>query len=394
MNDPHGLVFADGMYHAFFQYVPRDTAWQSDLHWGHAISRDAVQWHHRGSALVPADGEVGCWSGSLVIAEQPTIFYTNPSTDDWGRGQIVRAIGSADLSTWTHDGVVIDGQPEDRFRDFRDPQVRRSENGWTMVVGAGIREDGGCVLQYSSADLRSWTYDGVIASAAYEPDATLNLGNVWECPQFLNIGGTWVLMISAMVAGEKYQRQLYALGDYDGRVFTPRKWGDYGHGDLPYATTTFMDADGVPSAMSWLRETPETLPEGSPWAGAQSIVHHLRIEGDKLLAPFHPNLDAVLPAAPINSTADVDFGTAVRFLGDARGTIMLRDAAHAVKIVFDTQRVTVFCDDQSVLDARCDDPTSLDLVADADWLEFVCGNVEGIFVAKIPPLGVGSISNT
>ena len=51
MNDPHGLVYANGEYHAFFQYVPHDTKWQSDLHWGHAVSRDAVRWTDRGSAL-------------------------------------------------------------------------------------------------------------------------------------------------------------------------------------------------------------------------------------------------------------------------------------------------------------------------------------------------------
>ena len=401
MNDPHGLVYVNGTYHAFFQYVPRETKWHSDLHWGHATSPDAVRWTSHGSALFPGDGEIGCWSGSLVLAEQPTIFYTNPTNAiDWGRGQVVRAFGSADLATWTRDGVVVNGQPEERFRDFRDPQVRRSEHGWTMVVGAGIRDFGGCVLQFSSTDLQTWDYDGVLASAAYEPAAPLNLGSVWECPQFLNVDGTWVLMISAMVPtdqiepGDQYVRQIYAIGDYDGRVFTPRVWGDYGHGNLPYATTTFTDENGVPSAMSWLRELPETLPAGSPWAGAQSIVHHLHVTDDKLLAPFHPNLDTVLPAAPIDGTADADFGTAARFRGDARGTIVLRDATHVVEIGFAAQRVTVSCDGQRVLDATCADPTSIDLVVDADWLEFVCGNVEGIFVAKIPELHVGTISHT
>ena len=392
MNDPHGLVHVNGEYHAFFQYVPRDTKWESDLHWGHAVSTDGVHWQDRGSALLPAAEDVGCWSGSLVIAEQPTIFYTNPTADDWGRGQIVRAVGSSDLSTWIRDGVVIDGQPEGRFRDFRDPQVRRSEHGWTMVVGAGIREFGGCVLQFSSADLQTWQYDGVLVSAAFEPTADLPLGDVWECPQFLNVDGTWVLMISAMVAGGDYFRQLYAIGDYDGRTFSPRVWGDFGHGDLAYATTTFTDAEGVPSTMSWFREVPETLPAGSPWAGAQSIVHHLRVADNTLLAPFHPNLDAALPAVQLDGFMNVNFERAVRFVTPARGGLTLRDSSHSVEIRFDEQRVRVLCDGEVVVDATCAEPTSLDLVVDAEWLEFVCGNVEGIFVARIPALGEGSIS--
>lgn len=392
MNDPHGLVYANGEYHAFFQYVPDDTKWHADLHWGHAVSVDGVRWQDRGSALRPASGEVGCWSGSLVLAGQPTIFYTNPTAEDWGRGQIVRAFGSDDLSAWTRDGVVIDGQPEVRFRDFRDPQVRPSERGWTMVVGAGIRDFGGCVLQFSSADLTKWNYDGVLASALYEPTADPHLGDVWECPQFLNVDGVWVLMISAMVAGGEYFRQLYAIGDYDGLTFSPRIWGDFGHGDIAYATTTFTDAEGVPSAMSWFRELPETLPAGSPWAGAQSIVHNLRIDDDKLLAPFNPNLDAVLPAVRIDRFMPVNFEEATRFTTNARGCVTLRDSTHSVEIRFDGQRVRVSCDGEVVVDATCANPTSCDLVVDAEWLEFVCGNVEGFFVARIPALGEGSIS--
>lgn len=392
MNDPHGLVHLRGEYHAFFQYVPHDTKWQSDLHWGHAVSADGVRWQDRGSALLPAAGDVGCWSGSLVIADRPTIFYTNPTVDDWGRGQIVRAFGSNDLSTWARDAVVIDGQPENRFRDFRDPQVRRSEHGWSMVVGAGIREFGGCVLQFSSRDLEHWHYDGVLASAAYDPAAALNLGDVWECPQFLNVNGVWVLMLSAMVTGGEYFRQIYAIGEYDGRIFTPNVWGDFGHGDVAYATTTFADAAGVPSAMSWFRELPETLPAGSPWAGAQSIVHHLQVVDDRLLAPFHPNLDAVLPAVALTESTAIDFSSAVRFVTEARGCITLHDTLHSIDIRFENERVQVVCDGDVVVDAACVNPTSCDLVIDAEWLEFVCGNVEGIYVARIPALGEGSIS--
>jgi beta-fructofuranosidase len=287
---------------------------------------------------------------------------------------------------------VIDGQPENRFRDFRDPQVRRSEHGWTMVVGAGIREFGGCVLQFSSSDLEHWHYDGVLASAAYDPAAALNLGDVWECPQFLNVNGVWVLMLSAMVAGGEYFRQIYAIGEYDGRIFRPRLWGDFGHGDVAYATTTFSDAAGLPSTMSWFRELPEALPAGSPWAGAQSIVHHLQVVDDRLLAPFHPNLDAVLPAVALTESTAIDFSSAVRFVTEARGCITLHDTLHSIDIRFENERVQVVCDGDVVVDAACVNPTSCDLVIDAEWLEFVCGNVEGIYVARIPALSEGSIS--
>ncbi len=52
INDPNGLIYADGWYHLYHQWNPYGTGW-GNMHWGHAVSRDMVAWEKRPVALVP-----------------------------------------------------------------------------------------------------------------------------------------------------------------------------------------------------------------------------------------------------------------------------------------------------------------------------------------------------
>jgi fructan beta-fructosidase len=52
MNDPNGLVYADGSYHLFYQFYPDSNVW-GPMHWGHATSKDLVSWEHQPIALYP-----------------------------------------------------------------------------------------------------------------------------------------------------------------------------------------------------------------------------------------------------------------------------------------------------------------------------------------------------
>src|SRR6478735_7706836 len=295
LNDPHGICWADGKYHLFYQHNPAGKEWAPKIVWGHATSSDLLHWHHQPVALAPHEDEVGCWSGSVLLEDgRPTIFYTSALPDDPNRGRIAIARPDDRLQHWVSgpDDVVVAHPPENLgVHSFRDPCLVTVDGGWAMIVGAGVDSGDGLALQYLSADGRNWHYDGVLCARPAEEQG-LWTGNVWECPQLFLVGSDWVLVVSAW----DDHRLLYcvaAVGSYDGHVFTPERWSRLSHETNSYAMTSFADHDDRPCVMFWLREDPGDDPADKPWAGAQSLPMVASINADRTvrLDP-HPNLTA------------------------------------------------------------------------------------------------------
>src|SRR4051812_15968762 len=280
INDPYGVVWTGDRYHVFYQAVPGRVTWAAECGWGHAESSDLVRWQELRPALEPQPFERGCWSGSVVAdAGEPVLFYTRITGDDWSIGAIARATGSTDLGKWQTgiDDVVIDGPPADLgIHTFRDPYVFRYGGEWRMIVGAGLDDGGGGVVQYRSTDLVTWTSDGLLCSRGDlsrrggDPIGVWT-GAMWECPQLFRFEDEWALLVSVWDADILYY-VVAALGTYDGRRFVPRSWQRLTYGSSAYAMTAFRDRDGRPCVMSWLREEPQNDPDLNDRAGAHSVA--------------------------------------------------------------------------------------------------------------------------
>jgi beta-fructofuranosidase len=125
-NDPNGTMFYRGWHHLFYQFNPYGSTW-GHMHWGHARSRDLVNWEHLPIALGPSEdrGETAVFSGAATLTRdgQRRLFYTsigNRSPEQW-----MAVPADEDLIGWTKSPrnpiltTAVHGALE--VADWRDP---------------------------------------------------------------------------------------------------------------------------------------------------------------------------------------------------------------------------------------------------------------------------------
>ena len=270
LNDPNGLSYYKGQYHAFFQYNPYSPEWDT-MHWGHAVSTDLLNWKQIETALYPDkeyENDGGCWSGSAIEHnDELYLMYTGVSKE-YGQAQCI-AKSSDGINFVKHaDNPIIKYSPycvNGRNSDFRDPKLFKAFDKYYAVVAYG-KDTYGEILIYSSNDLINWTFESV-AYASDEYAGTL------ECPDMYKIGDTWVLMFSAIKP--KVAKTVYISGDFDGKNFTPK---DIYHNEIGgdfYAPQTLSSPDGRRIMIAWMYHWGKPLPQGATVAGALTVAREL-----------------------------------------------------------------------------------------------------------------------
>ena len=255
MNDPNGMVYKDGEYHLFYQYNPYGSKW-GNMNWGHAISKDLINWEHRPVAIAP-DALGTIFSGSAVVDHNNTAGF--------GAGAIIaiytqnsdRQVQSIAYSTdngrtftkYENNPVLVS-----EARDFRDPKVfwYEATKRWIMVLAVGQE-----MQIFSSPNLKDWAFESSFGEG-YGAH-----GNVWECPDLfeLPVEGTnekkWVLLCSLGDGPFGDSATQYFIGSFDGKKFScdnqpnVTKWMDWGKDH--YATVTWSNAPaGRAIALAWM----------------------------------------------------------------------------------------------------------------------------------------------
>lgn len=302
MNDPNGMVYADGTWHLFYQYNPQGNGW-GNMSWGHATSTDLMHWQEQDVALVH-DHLGDIFSGSAVIDKDNTsglgkdamvCFYTSSGS----RQQQSMAYSTDGGKTFkTYSGNPIIGNTD--MDDFRDPKVfwHEESHQWIMSLARGWTY---AIDFYASADLKSWRH---ISTFSTPDHARCNKGQ-WECPDLMKIGDKWVLLVSTNPGGPTSgSGTMYFVGNFDGTTFTadPRDyplWMDYGMDN--YAGVTWSNtgdrhvligwmnnwnyAGDVPcspwrSAMTLPRELTLTQIDGKPYLGSAVVKEVDKIAGE------------------------------------------------------------------------------------------------------------------
>ncbi|MBC8161006.1 MAG: glycoside hydrolase family 32 protein [Roseiflexaceae bacterium] len=273
MNDPNGLVYFDGEYHLFFQY-------RKPRHWGHAVSRDLVQWQELPVALEPnALGEM--WSGSAVVDWHNTsgLFDDRPGlaalvTQRTHGAQVQSLASSQDAGrTWTmYANNPVLANPD--HLDFRDPKVfwHEPSGRWLMVLAAGD-----CVQFYTSPDLREWTF-----RSDFRADLGTRTG-VWECPDLVELpidggaGSAWVLHLST--SGAIGSLMHYFVGTFDGTHFSAATTGVTDYGEDFYAAVTWLGRPAGDQRVLWIGWMNNWRygyhVATTPWQGAMTIPREL-----------------------------------------------------------------------------------------------------------------------
>lgn len=299
MNDPNGFSCYDGKYHMFYQYYPYESKW-GPMHWGHAVSDDLLHWEYLPAALAPDEAydRDGCFSGSAVTLPdgRHLLMYTGVMKEHQADGEFREvqtqcvAVGDGTDYEKYSGNPVLDASdlPEGSSRfDFRDPKVWQKADGTYCCVAGNRPADGsGQILLFTSPDGFAWSFKKILASNHNR------FGKMWECPDFFELDGKWVLLTSPqdmLPSGFEYHNgngTLCLLGDFDEETdtFTEQQNQAIDYGIDFYAPQTVLAPDGRRIMIGWMQnwDTCNLRSAEEAWFGQMSLPRELSVKNGRL----------------------------------------------------------------------------------------------------------------
>ena len=286
INDPNGLIYYNGQYHAFYQHYPHDTKW-GPMHWGHVVSDDLTNWRYLPFALTPGDDcdKNGCFSGSAIVHDGKLWLMYTGFIENQG-GETIRQVQclaeSSDGITFKKHGIVIGEEklPEGYAAcDFRDPKVWLHDGFFWCIIAARKIEGRGRILLYKSKDLFQWEY----VSDLFGTDSA---GTMIECPDYNEALG-YLLFCEQFQPSENgvhlnVHTCRFCVGkiDYSSGRFIEDSRGIVDYGFDMYAPQTFA---GKPVMMGWLNMWDRNVPsEKYGFAGMLTAPRTVSVKDGRL----------------------------------------------------------------------------------------------------------------
>ena len=298
LNDPNGPIVLGDVTHLYFQSRPT-TDVSAPVEWGHLTSSDLVRWRLHRPAIAPLpDGldRDGCYSGNTVLDDgRVRAFYSGFRHESPYQSVLTAVSEDGGYSFGPPTQVVPDPSPEEKAIMFRDPFVWAVEDGWRMVVGAGYADGRSAIRLYASADLRDWVALGDGASLARQPGEGPEVGDAWECPQVLDLGGASIVVVGTWSQETGVNRVVsLPLGGQ------PTRLEVVDHGTNFYAASALRDSPFGPLLFGWVtegRSAARWIEAG--WAGALSLPRQvwLGADGSVRSAPV-PTVDDLRVGGP------------------------------------------------------------------------------------------------
>ena len=313
LNDPNGLFFDGKHYHLYYQHNPYGILHGGvNIHWGHAISKDAVHWVELDDAIKPANSNWHIASGSAILDTQGAAGF--------GKGAVIAAytaLGSMDfhkdppcespsygqyLAYSTNGGNTFKPFPNnphiptEDYKSWRDPRLFEYPQGEFTIAVYETTERGNCVSFYHSTNLHNWVQ-------------TSRVDDLYECPDLIPLvvqetkEEMWVLYGAD---------GMYRVGRFkEGSFIQTEEKQPMDFGDSTYAGQTWTGTEGTDSRLhiSWVRGmgtnnewSGDMGYPGMPFSQCMSVpcllTLHKTSEGYRLFRSPAPALNALHTADP------------------------------------------------------------------------------------------------
>ena len=297
MNDPNGFSDYKGEHHLFFQYYPYATHWDS-MHWGHAKSTDFIKWEYLPAALAPEQeyDSFGVFSGSAIEdGEKQILIYTGVEEKVAENGEkCIRqnqcvAIGNGVEYKKIENNPVVtaDMLPEgSSLEDFRDPKIWKENGKYYMVAGSRHSDGSGQIALFCAEKPEKWEFAGIVDRSENK------MGRMWECPDFFELDGKYVLLTSPqdmIPEGMEYHNgngTLCIIGDLDSETHTLKEqsYQSVDYGIDCYAMQTLLAPDGRRIMIAWMQnwDTLAYRRNESKWFAQMSLPRELSVKNGRL----------------------------------------------------------------------------------------------------------------